>query len=172
MFCGCQNIPLRDHRDSATDLDRDATQNHDNLWALLRFRVESGDTILREHLSTGAKHATYTYSTVQNQIIDILSNQIQQATLKKVKEAQWFTVIADKVTDLSNKELLSLNLRYVDHDTGLTWEDLMDFLECDIGITGCNLADKIATTLQGYGLDLTKLRGQAYDGTGNMADSV
>ena len=55
----------------------------------------------------------------QNQIIDILSNQIQQAILKKVKKAQWFTVIADEVTDLSNKELLSLVLRYVDHDTGL-----------------------------------------------------
>ena len=48
----------------------------------------------------------------------------------------------------------------------------MDFLECDTGITGCSLADKITTTLQGYGLDLTKLRSQAYDGAGNMAGSV
>ena len=45
-FCGCQNIPLHGHRDSATDLDRDAPQNHGNFWDLLRFRVESGDTIL------------------------------------------------------------------------------------------------------------------------------
>ena len=134
--------------------------------------MEAGDTILEEHLSTGAKNATYTSSTIHNQIIDILSNQIQQVILKKVKKAQWFTVIADEVTDLSNKELLSLDLRYVDHDTGLAREDVMDFLECDTGITGHSLADKIATTQQCYGLDLTKLRGQAYDGAGNMADSV
>ena len=51
-------------------------------------------------------------------------------------------------------------------------EDLIDFLECDTGITGRSLADKITTTLQGYGLDLTKLRSQAYDGPGNMAGSV
>ena len=40
-------------------------------------------------------------------------------------------------------------------------------------ITGNNLIpDKITTTLRSYGLDLTKLRGQAYDGAGNMAGSV
>ena len=48
----------------------------------------------------------------------------------------------------------------------------MSFLECDTGISGHCLADKITTTLQSYGLDLTKLRGQAYDGAGNMAGSV
>ena len=40
------------------------------------------------------------------------------------------------------------------------------------GITGRSLADKITNTLQGYGLDLTKLHGQAYEGAGNMAGSV
>ena len=48
----------------------------------------------------------------------------------------------------------------------------MDFLECDTGINGCSLADKITTTLQCYSLDLTMLRGQVYDGAGNMAGSV
>ena len=68
-----------------------------------------------------------------------------------MKTAKWFTVIADEVTDLSNKELLSLVLRYVDCDTGLAREDLMGFLECDMGITGRCLADKIMTTWQSYG---------------------
>ena len=89
-----------------------------------------------------------------------------------MKKGKWFTVVADEVTDISNKERLSLVLRYVDCDTGLVREDLVSFLECDTGITGRCLADKIITTLQSYGLDLTKLRGQAYDGAGNMAGSV
>ena len=83
-----------------------------------------------------------------------------------MKRTKWFT---DEGTDLSNKELLSLVLRYVDHDTGMAREDVMGFLE---GISGRCLADKITTTLQNYGLDLTKLRGQAYDGAGNMAGSI
>ena len=78
----------------------------------------------------GPKNATYTFSTVQNQIIVILSNQIQPTILKKVKKRHNGLQHADEVTDLSNKELLSLVLRYVDHDTGLAREDLMDFLEC------------------------------------------
>ena len=89
-----------------------------------------------------------------------------------MKSAKWFTVIADEVTDISNKELLSLVLRYVDCDTGLVREDLTSFLEYDTGISGHCLAEKITTTLQSYGLDLMKLRGQAYDGAGNMAGSV
>ena len=55
---------------------------------------------------------------------------------------------------------------------GMARQDLVGFLECDAGITGCCLAAKITLTLQGYGLDLTKLRGQAYDRAGNMAGSV
>ena len=89
-----------------------------------------------------------------------------------MKKAQWFTVIADEVTDLSNKELLSIVLRYVNRDTGVAREDLIGFLECNTGITGHCLAEKITLTLQGYGLDLTKLLGQAYHGAGNMAGSA
>lgn len=39
------------------------------------------------------------------------------------------------------------------------------------GITGRCLADKIVSSLQSYGLNLNNLRGQAYDGAGNMAGS-
>ena len=172
VLCGHQNIALRGHRDNATDLEEDNLHNHGNFWALLKFRVDSGDTVLQEHLTTSPRNATYTSPKVQNQLINIISNQIQQKILEKVKTAQWFTVIADEVTDFSNKELMSLVLRYVDCDTGQAREDLMEFLECDTGITGRSLADKIMATLQSYGLDLTHLRGQAYDGAGNMAGSI
>ena len=50
--------------------------------------------------------------------------------------------------------------------------DLFGFVECDTGIFGRNLADKITTHLEGLGLDLFNLRGQAYDGAGNMAGYV
>ena len=57
-------------------------------------------------------------------------------------------------------------------ENSLIREDLLDFLECNTGITGQCLADKITSCLQSYGLDLTKLRGQAYDGAGNVAGTV
>ena len=129
-------------------------------------------TVLGEHLASAPRNATYTSSIIQNQIIDILADQIRQKIIRKVQGAKWFSVVADEVTDVSNKEQLSLVLRYVDPDTLLVREDLLGFFECDTGISGRDLAGKITSTLEAFGLDLSNLRGQAYDGAGNMAGSV
>ena len=48
----------------------------------------------------------------------------------------------------------------------------MGFFECDAGISGHNLSEKIKSTLEGFGLDLSCFRGLAYDGAGNMVGSV
>ena len=84
------------------------------------------------------------------------------------------TVIADVVTDAANKEQLSLVLKYADPDNALVREDLVGFFECDTGITGRDLhvADKITSFLCAYGLELTNIRGQAYDGAGSMSGPV
>ena len=147
-ICGRQNIALRGHRDNATNVKKDTldTENHGNFWALLNFRVDAGDTVLGEHLASAPRNATYTSSIIQNQIIDILAHQIRQKIIRKVQGANWFSVVADEVTDVSNKEELSLVLRYVDPDTLLVREDLVGFFECDTRISCCDLAGKITST--------------------------
>ena len=109
---------------------------------------------------------------IQNQLVDVAADQIRQKILDRMKRAVWYTVIADEVTDISNKEQLSVVLRYVDPDTILVREDLVSFFEYDEGITGSNLAEKITDSLESFGLDLGKLRGQSYDGAGNMAGRI
>ena len=122
----------------------------------------------------GLGHRCYTYTSpvIQNQIIDVLEDRIRSEIIRRVQKGKWFTMIADEVTDVSNKEQLSLVLRYIDPDTCLVKEDLVGFFECDQGISGQELASKITSCLQTYILDLSNLRGQAYDGAGNMACSV
>ena len=56
VFCGRQNIALRGHRDDADHLDN---ENPGNFQALLDFRIDSGDTILKEHFATAKRNATY-----------------------------------------------------------------------------------------------------------------
>ena len=58
VLCGRQNIALRGHRDSATDLEgpQSASTNHGNFWALLNFRISAGDTHLRDHLHTASRN--------------------------------------------------------------------------------------------------------------------
>ena len=153
-----------------TDIEKDAsrTKNHGNFHALLKFRVDAGDTILGEHLSTAARNATYTSSVIQNEIIAVLADHIRDQIIAKVRAARWFTVVADEVTDAANEEQLNLVLRYVDPDELIVREELVGLFECDTGITGRHLADKILS----YDLDPIDLRGQAYDGAGNMAGSI
>jgi hypothetical protein len=134
--------------------------------------VQAGDTILADHIATAARNATYTSPGIQNEIIEVLGDQIRLQIITKVKVARWYSVIADEVTDAANKEQLSLVLRYVDPESDYVREDLVGFFECDTGITGRDLADKITSSLVAYGLDPTNIRGQAYDGAGNMAGSV
>ena len=117
--------------------------NHGNFRALLDFRISSGDTLLQEHLQKAGRNAIYTSPDIQNQIINILGDQIRDKILKKVCSSSCYTLIADEVTDCSNKEQLCIVLRYVESGSGLIREDLVAFLECDSGVTGEALANKI-----------------------------
>ena len=46
---------------------------------------------------------------------------------------------------------------------------LIQFVECDTGISGHALADKMTSVISLLGLDLQNLRGQGYDGAGNVS---
>ena len=86
--------------------------------------------------------------------------------MDEVKEAKFFTVIADEVADVSNTEQMSIVLRFVDSRCGSA------FTSCKGGTTGEALSDNILSVLRRHGLDIDLLRGQAYDGAGAMAGSI
>ena len=48
-------------------------------------------------------------------------------------------------------------------------EEFLEFVLCDTGTSGQAIADKIKFTLEKLTLDLNDLRGQGYDGAGNMS---
>ena len=112
-FLAKQNLPLRGHRDDSQHLN-DKAVNPGNFQELLQFRCESGDTCLRMHFEEGNKNATYRSKTIQNQLIQIMSNQILEGIIAKVKTAKYFAVAADEATDHGNQTQLTMTLRYVD----------------------------------------------------------
>ena len=67
---------------------------------------------MAEHLISAPGDATYTSGQIQNELIDIIGRQIRQYIASQVQQAKWITVIADEVTDASNKEQLSLVVRF------------------------------------------------------------
>ena len=171
VLCGRQNIALHGHRDSGTDLEvQGAPSNHGNFWALFNFRISAGDTHLKDHLQRAARNATYMYTSpdIQNQLISILGDHICGTILGKVGSSLSYTVTADEVTDCSNKEQLSIVLRYIEPETSFIREDLVTFLECDSGTTGKALADQILGFITSH-LDPSKMCGQVDDGASNKS---
>ena len=114
ILCGRQGMALRGHRDDRTHVEFDPLSNHGNFIALLQFRIHAGDKLLKEHLHTARGNALYTSKTVQNEMITICGNFIRQKLLKSVRDACFFSVIADEATDAANKEQLSITVRFVD----------------------------------------------------------
>ena len=154
LLCGRQNIPLRGHRDSSYDVERNPTAPHGNFWALLEFRISAGDDLLRDHLANAPSNAKYTSPTIQNEIADILGLQIKRQILEKVRKAKFFSIIADEVADSANREQLAVVLRYVHPESHFIREDLVGFVECDSGVIGRAVAGKLTEFIQSNGLDL------------------
>lgn len=164
LFCGQQNIPLRrGHREDIS------STNPGNFKALLKFRVEAEDNLLKNHLETSAKNARYTSKVIQDDIINVIGEYIQGKILSEVQEgSKVFSIIADEARDISNKEQMSLIVRYVDSHP-VIHESFIAFVECN-GTSGEDIANLIETKcVNTLKLDMNMCRGQGYDGAGNMA---
>ena len=167
IFCGRQGISLRGHQDDHTCVDADPLANHGNFLALLQFRIQAGDKVLSEYLQTAASNAVYTSKTIQNEIIAICGDLIRQQILDNIKEALFFSIIADEATDVANKEQLSISIRFVCNNKPC--EKFPGFIECVNGVSGEAIASTILTQLSSWHLPASLLRGQGYDGAGAMS---
>ena len=107
-------------------------------------------------------YVIHTSPFVQNQVLDI-GNYVRQKVLSQVSTAPMFTIIADEVTDCSNKEQLSLVLRNVDRHCNIFCK-ISSYL---LSVTLVFLEEILQTKCSG--VDLTKLCGQACDSAGCMA---
>ena len=135
---------------------------------LLQFQIESGDEVLKDHFSAGRKNAHYHSPKIQNELIAAVGKWIQQTLTQEIKAAKFFTVYVDEGTNVVNKEQLPLIIRFVDQ-SGMIREEFLEFVLCDTSTSGQAIAGKIKFILEKLTLDLNDLRGQGYDGAGNMS---
>lgn len=170
IFHGRENIPLRGHReDNCSEIlsGSDDYQSGQGIFrAMLKFRVDAGDVVLKEHLENCPKNAVYVSPRVQNEMIDICGNIIREKIVEEIKESPYFTVLFDETSDVAGIEQASLCIRYLKNDQIV--ENFLTFVAIT-NTSGENLAAVILTTVENFGLDLNKLRGQGYDGASNMA---
>ena len=106
--------------------------------------------MLEQHLKTNSKNASYISKTSQNDLISCCWQYIIELVVKKTKENQF---LADETSDCSNPEQLSLFVRYVHSDCVIRGE-FLDFLHCDIGLSGKASAETVLGGLINLGLDM------------------
>ena len=165
VYCGRQNIAVRGHVEST-----DGENNPGNFLALLKFRADVGDKVLANHFSQAGNRAKYTSPTIQNELISILGEQIRESIVNQIpSDAPYFSILADKVIDVSNREQLSLVIRFIDSD-GNIHEEFLGFHNLQ-RITGEAIASSILDTLPQWNLDIKNCWGQGYDGASNMLSS-
>lgn len=159
VLCGRQNIALRGH-----------TEEKSNFMALVNFRAET-DLLLAKHLKESPPNARYLSPQIQNEFIELCGDQIRDNIVKECTEAKFFSLIADEVTDKSTTEQISMCVRFMGKDENGEYclkESFVCFTETS-STTGEEITQKIIDKFNELGLIIDNLRGQGYDGAGNMA---
>ena len=76
---------------------------------------------------------------LQNDIIKCCGQVVTETIINEVKRNKYFSIIADEAADCSNKEQLSLVLRFVDDNLNIR-ENFIQFIHCRWGLSGADLA--------------------------------
>ena len=116
------------------------------------------------------KSGKYTHPEMQNECLQLMSLTILREISKNIQNSVYYTIMADEVTDSSNKEQFVVCLPWVDHDL-VTHEELVGLYAVD-NITSETLVNSLKDVLLRMGLSVQNCRGQCYDGGNNMVGEV
>ena len=157
LFCARQNIALRGH-----GIDEG------NFMALIQFRAEH-DEVLRNHLNTAPKNATYLSPQIQNELLQTCAQVLRLKIVADCNESGMFAFLADECTDVSTREQVSICVRFIQQGQLVKIrEEFLGFVVAE-RTTGAALARTFMETLQNYGINREQMRAQSYDGAPNMA---
>ena len=162
LFLGKQGLPFCGTIESV-----ETSQNPGNFLSLLKVFAEE-NSILHSHLHhPRLRNATYISPTSQNEIINIIGHDIiRERILADVKDARYFSVLADEVS-CHNVEYMPLCLRFVDGKSHIR-EEFISFIKLE-RVRAKDITAAIITTIEGLGLSVDNLRGQGYDGASTMS---
>ena len=140
------------------------TDEESNFTQLLKLREKDQPALLKW---LERKEDKYTSHEIQNEItgISIMANNVIRNLVADIRGG-FFALIADEYTDISNKEQLTICIRWIDKHHEVS-EDFLGFFS--IPDTGAEtIVSVIKDVLLKLQLSLAYCRGQCYDGASNM----
>ena len=157
------NIAIRGHQEEDS-----------NFMAMLSVLAKE-NSVLRDHLENAPRISKYTSPDIQNEIIFFSAKQILDGIIDNCKRSVIYALIADESTDVTNKEQISVCIRFVStKEVGKHFirEEFLTFVHADKGTNAEELTTKFLETIQSVGLSVNDIRAQGYDGSSVMSGHV
>ena len=95
---------------------------------------------------------------------------MREDIVREANNSVAFSILADETHNISGNEQMSLGVRFVKEQNGkmMVTEEFLGYIPI-VDRTAEGLANTIITNSLEFGLDMTKLVGQGYDGCSTMA---
>ncbi|XP_063807317.1 52 kDa repressor of the inhibitor of the protein kinase isoform X2 [Pseudophryne corroboree] len=166
LFMGKQNIPL-DGRNCEVP---DEVYVPDNFQALLEYRINSGDDVLRRRFEIFAVNQEYCSRSQQAQMLEVCESVLREEVLHDIRNSQFFSVIAEDAVDLAGEEHQPVFIRHLDDANNLR-EEFIGFLPCgaDAEILAVNF---LATVTEKWRLNMEYCRGQSFVASSRLSSKM
>lgn len=168
LFLTTGNTALRGKEGKFGDCNKFA---EGNILRTVRLLADY-DPVLNKLISNDKDCVKYLSHTIVNELIEILSSEIVKKICDEIRTSQYFSLIMDSTQDLTKVDQLSIIIRYVKVNYE---EHKFEIKESFIGFyelkhhTAKDYEQLIRKIIIKLNLDITKCRGQGYDGASVMS---
>ena len=91
LLSAMQDKSQRGHREN------DENVNDGNFKQIINL-IARHDAVVKKKMDQSAQNAKYTSNTIQNEILDTLAYMVRDSIVEDVKDAQYFSLIADETS--------------------------------------------------------------------------
>ena len=107
---------------------------------------------------------------IQNELILTTSQLLQKSLVTEINECPFWSIVLDTTSDINREDQLSVTARWVQilNENVTIKETFLGFISVTDG-TAAGLVETTCKYVKDIGLDMEKLRGQAYDGASVMS---
>lgn len=145
--------------------------SRENFDELLRLLISQSSLEIQNHYHK-IKSIFHGESKIQNELIDCISEYLQDHVKNEIKDAVFFSIQVDDATDICQKSQCSIIVRYV-NSKRKSVERFLGFYDVSANRSAENLFEVLDSILKEFSYE-TKLIAQCYDGasvrTGHLSD--
>ncbi|KAK7874111.1 hypothetical protein R5R35_004654 [Gryllus longicercus] len=138
-----------------------------NFMTILKARAEDVKELEDWLQRSGHK---WLHHEIQNEILEAMARDVLLKIMEEVNNAEYFSILLDETADIAKTEQVSIYVRIVSPDL-LASEYFVGFYST-ANTKAEALFEIVKDVLLRFGLPLSKLRGQCYDGAANVAGKI